>query len=104
MKKTGRLYTVVPGSHHLWGLKQQLYDTPYLNDEKLPETDSLKLLSKTKISAEICLASPEDIDAVFRMTPYYFHTAPKDKEKLRGLKELTTQIEFMIGEYGHEIL
>ena len=104
LKKTGRLYTVVPGSHHLWGLKEQLYDTPYLNDEKLPETDSLKLLSKTKVSAEICLASPEDIDAVFRMTPYYFHTATKDKEKLCGLKELKTQIEFIIGEYGHEVL
>ena len=43
LKDTGRLYTDVPGSHPLSGLKQQLYETPYLNDEKLPETNALKL-------------------------------------------------------------
>ena len=33
----GSLYTVVPGARHLFGLKEVLYDTPYLNDEKLPK-------------------------------------------------------------------
>lgn len=36
----GSLYTVVPGARHLFGLKEVLYDTPYLNDEKLPLTTS----------------------------------------------------------------
>ena len=99
LKKSGRLYTVIPGCHHLYGLKQQIYDTPYLNDEKLPETKELKLLSKTKVSADILLASQEDIDAVFRMTPYYFHTGASDKEKLKGLEQLATKIEFVIAEY-----
>lgn len=102
LKDSGRLYTVVPGSHHLYGLKQLLYETPYVNDEKLPETQSLKLLSKTKITADITLASQEDIDAVFRMTPYYFHTAQKDKEKLFSIDTLETRIEFVIGEYAKE--
>lgn len=100
LKDTGRLYTVVPGSHHLYGLKQKLYETPYVNDEKLPETQKLKLLSKTKIAADITLSSQTDIDAVFRMTPYYFHTAQKDKEKLKCIDILETRIEFVIGEYG----
>ena len=99
LKDTGRLYTVVPGCHHLYGLKQQLYETPYLNDEKLPETNALKLQSKTKISADIVLSSQEDIDAVFRMTPYYFHTSIQDKEKLKHMGALETKIEFVIGEY-----
>lgn len=99
LKNSGRLYTVIPGSHHLYGLKQQIYDTPYLNDEKLPDTKKLKLLSRTKISADILLATQEDIEAVFRMTPYYFHTSASDKEKLNNLKQLTTKIEFVIGEY-----
>lgn len=99
LKNGGRLYTVVPGSHHLYGLKQAVYETPYVNDEKLPETSSLRLLSKTKISTDITLTSQTDIDAVFRMTPYYFHTSMQDKEKLKHMDTLETKIEFVIGEY-----
>ena len=99
LKSGGRLYTVVPGSHHLFGLKEKIYDEPYLNDEKLPETEILKLVSRRKISAEIELKTAEDIEAVFRMTPYYFHTSEKDKAKISNLGSLKTPIEFVIGEY-----
>jgi 23S rRNA (guanine745-N1)-methyltransferase len=99
LKSGGRLFTVVPGRYHLWGLKQALYDTPYENDEKLPATEMLQLVSIHKVSAEVTLRSAEDIQAVFRMTPYYFHTSPKDKEKISGLDQLTTQVEFLIAEY-----
>ena len=99
LKPGGRLYTVIPGSHHLWGLKQAVYDTPYENDEILPETKLLRLISKRKITGTITLASQEDIQAVFRMTPYFFHTSQKDKDKLLGLESLETSIEFVIGEY-----
>lgn len=99
LKPGGRLCTVVPGSHHLFGLKEKLYDNPYLNDEKLPETETLRLISRRKVSAEIELASAEDIEAVFHMTPYYFHTSEKDKAKLNGLNSLKTPVEFIIGEY-----
>jgi 23S rRNA (guanine745-N1)-methyltransferase len=99
LKPGGTLYTVIPGSHHLWGLKQAVYDTPYLNDEKLPETKLLKPAGFQKITATIHLATKEDIDAVFRMTPYYFHTSEADKQKLTAYSELDTQIEFIIGEY-----
>jgi len=95
----GRLYTVIPGSRHLYGLKEAVYDTPYLNDEKLPDTHSLEFLASTKVTEKIRLASHEDIDSVFRMTPYYFHTSQKDKEKLDQRNTLDTEIEFIIGEY-----
>ena len=99
LKEGGRLYTVVPGKFHLWGLKQALYDTPYENDEKLPDTQLLQLREVRKVTAQIILENPEDIEAVFRMTPYYFHTSPADKEKLTRLQSLDTAIEFVIGEY-----
>lgn len=99
LKPCGRLYTVIPGSHHLWGLKQALYDTPYLNDEKLPETKHLRFVGSQKVTAAISLANPEDIEAVFRMTPYYFHTSKADKEKLSHFNTLETPIEFLIAEY-----
>ncbi len=99
LKPGGRLYTVIPGSHHLWGLKKAVYDTPYLNDEALPNTDRLQLLGANKIRATIHLENPEDIEAVFRMTPYYFHTSPTDRDKLKAYASLDTEIEFIIGEY-----
>ncbi len=99
LKPDGRLYSVVPGKRHLWALKETLYDAPYPNDEKLPSAEALKLCGAQKITAEITLRSPRDIDAVFRMTPYYYHTSQKDKDKLKGLETLTTEIEFVIAEY-----
>ena len=102
LKPGGTLYSVVPGSHHLFGLKQAVYDTPYINDEKLPHAASLRLVGKTKISGKILLSCKEDIDAVFRMTPYYFHTSQKDKDKLASHETLETPIEFIIGEYRKE--
>jgi hypothetical protein len=33
------------------------------------------------------------------MTPYYFHTTAKDKEKLLPLTELQTTVEFVLAEF-----
>ena len=102
LKPGGSLFSVVPGSLHLWGLKNTLYDTPYRNDEKLPETNKLTLVGTEHIDGAIHLASQEDIDAVFRMTPYYFHTSARDKERLLLRNELDTDISFVIAEYKKE--
>ena len=102
LKPGGSLFSVVPGSLHLWGLKNTLYDTPYRNDEKLPETNKLTLVSTEHIDGVIHLACREDIDAVFRMTPYYFHTSAHDKERLLSRNELDTDISFVIAEYKKE--
>ena len=102
MKPGGRLYTVIPGKEHLFGLKQAVYDTPYYNDEKLPQTQELQLMGTQTVTANITLASQEDIDAVFRMTPYYFHTSAQDKEKLAAIDTLETPISFVIAEYVKE--
>lgn len=99
LKPGGTLYTVVPGARHLWGLKEVLYDTPYLNDERLPATTELVEVGRRKLSADIVLASPADIEAVFQMTPYYYRTSARDRAKLAGIETLATPVEFVIGEY-----
>ena len=99
LKPGVKLYTVVPGKYHLCGLKEALYETPYVNDEKLPVVGKLRLVATHKITDRICLACQEDIQAVFRMTPYYFHTSERDKEKLLAFKTLETPVEFVIGEF-----
>ena len=99
LKPGGTLFTVIPGERHLLGLKEVVYDTPYLNDERLPQTSELELVARHKVAADIVLATPADIEAVFQMTPYYYRTSERDRAKLAGLTELATPIEFVIGEY-----
>ena len=99
LKPGGRLVLVVPGAKHLWGLKQAVYDRPYENDEALPETKALRLTGTRKIDAEITLRSQDDIQAVFRMTPYFYHTSPADRAKLDAPETLDTEISFVLAEY-----
>lgn len=99
LKPGGTLLSVVPGARHLWGLKQAVYETPYLNDEKLPAVRAFELVGTHRVETSIELRSNADIQAVFQMTPYYYRTRPDDRAKLDGLDQLATPIEFVIAEY-----
>ena len=102
LKKDGRLLTVVPGENHLFELKEAIYEKPYKNDEKLPEADELILKDTFKVKEKITLTSKEDIESLFMMTPYYYRTSQKDKEKLQSLDSLEVTVEFVVGEYGRK--
>ncbi len=97
--KGGVLVSVCPGKTHLWHMKQTLYTTPYENEEENPTLEGFDLEETYNIKADITLASPEDTDALFRMTPYYYHTSENDKQKLASLDTLTTVTDFYIRIY-----
>lgn len=99
LEKGGKLLTVVPGENHLFELKEKIYDKPYKNDEKLPETSLLKLTDKFKVSQNINLRSNSDIENLFMMTPYYYRTSETDKNKIKSLDSLSVTVDFVIGEY-----
>ena len=100
LKPGGGLTLVVPGRRHLYGLKQAVYDRPYENDEALPPTADLRLLRTLRVRERITLESRADVQAVFRMTPYYYRSSPADRAKLEGLETLDTEIEFLLAEYA----
>lgn len=102
IKKDGLILTAVAGENHLFELKELLYDTPYKNDEAPPKTESLILKEKRKFSRKILLNSKEDIQALFRMTPYYYHTSDKDKAKIDSLEGLEVTTEFVVYGYRKE--
>ncbi|MBQ7861200.1 MAG: methyltransferase domain-containing protein [Clostridia bacterium] len=100
IKKDGTILTAVAGENHLIELKEILYDTPYKNDEAPPKTEKLILKEKRKVSKRVTLETKEDIDALFKMTPYYYHTSDRDKAKLEGIESLEITTEFVIYRYG----
>lgn len=99
LKKGGTILTAVAGENHLFELKELLYETPYKNDEAPPKTESLILKEKRRFSKKVVLESKEDIQALFRMTPYYYHTSDTDKAKINGLESLETTTEFVVYRY-----
>ena len=92
----GVLITAVPGKNHLFGLKGVLYNTPYTNDEQPPEADGLTLIDTMRVKSKITLSSQQDINALFKMTPYYYHTPSGGMSRLEALDSLTTEIEFVL--------
>lgn len=94
LKRDGILAIAYPGEKHLWGLKQAVYDTPYLNQPEDTEIEGFTLLEETVISEEIHLPDNQAISDLFSMTPYYYKTSEKDKAKLSALDTLSTEIEF----------
>ena len=95
----GALFSVVPGRRHLFELKEAVYDTPYENDEQLPQTTLLTLTETKKVTLQIRLETPEDVRALFEMTPYAHRTSKAGLARLQALETLETTIEFVIGEY-----
>ncbi len=98
-KKGGRLITVTPMENHLMELKNAVYENTYKNPYVDPERDGYVIKSSREIKYSIKLESNEDIVSLFAMTPYYYKTAPSDRQKLEKIDSLETGVEFLITEY-----
>ena len=99
LKNGGILISVTPGKDHLFSLKKVLYDTPYQNDEAPPQTNNLNLIEQKKVFSRIFLDSNDDIQSLFKMTPYYYHTSDENKKRLEVLNSLETEIDFTLNIY-----
>ena len=99
LKDNGIIITAVAGENHLYEMKEILYDTPYKNDEMPPEAENLTLREKIKVTEKIHLTCKEDIHSLFAMTPYYYRTSEKDKQKLLGYDSLDVTVDFAIFVY-----
>lgn len=90
----GLMLLVIPGTDHLWELKQVVYEKPYKNIVKEYELEGFHLLKQRELSFVLRLDSQEDIDSLFKMTPYYYKTSRQDQERLLRLTELETSAQF----------
>lgn len=102
LRDSGTLYSVIPGENHLFELKSLVYDKPYKNDEKAPDSSSLKLVSRHKITDKVVIGRA-DLKTLFSMTPYFYHTSDTDKAKLDTVDELELTVEFVVLEYKKQL-
>lgn len=94
LKPGGYLIQAVPGERHLFGLKRAVYDTPYENKVDRTPHCGFEIADCTEICSAETLTDPKVISALFGMTPYAYKTSREGVERVRSLKELTTELHF----------
>ncbi len=102
LRPGGHLAVVSAGERHLMGLKELLYDDPYLNDPRrdLPtEGDGYAPVTVIHATHTAAVRGHDHIAALFSMTPYYWRTPRESRERLDALEELVTEVAFDIHIY-----
>ncbi len=98
LKKDGILIRVTPAREHLYELKQAVYDNPLYNDDLSLELDGFEII-KTKEINYTFECDRTDAKNLFAMTPYYYKTSPRDKQKLDKISNITITCAFLITVY-----
>ena len=99
LRNDGKLVKAIPLEDHLWELKCALYSAPYKNKPEKRNDELFKLVSQKELKYKINLTEKEDIENLFKMTPYYYKTGRDDAEKLLSLKSLETTVHFGVEIY-----
>lgn len=94
LRENGILILAGAGKEHLIDLKKAIYDSAYENEGRrdLP-AEKFELLEETSVTYDITLTSGTDVQNLFAMTPYFYRTSQKDKEKLSEISSLSTKID-----------
>lgn len=96
LRTDGLLLMVIPTERHLLGLKAALYERPYENRVAPTDMEGWERIERQDLSWTAVIEEGRMIDALFRMTPYFYRTRPADREKLAGLDRLETEFAFAL--------
>ena len=96
LKNNGHLILVGAGERHLMGLKQVLYENPYLNPGRADLPTDMKETDRRRLTYTVTVEGRETIEALFSMTPYYWRTSEADRIKLQKIDTLQTELDFDI--------
>lgn len=99
LRADGYLLRAVPLERHLYELKALIYDTPYENPPFDPAVAGFTLTEQLALTREITLQTHEDVENLFRMTPYYYKTGATDQKKLAHVSQLRLTTAFGIAVY-----
>ncbi len=99
VKDGGYVIAVSPGEKHLIEMKEIVYKQVYTNEETGYKLDDFTLIERNKVTYVVTLEKQEDIETLWRMTPYYHTTYIGDSEKLLNYKQLTVTCDFLVSVY-----
>ena len=96
LRPGGWFLYVVPGAGHLWEMKEILYEKPYPNEEKESPYEGFAYREIVPVDGTVCLDCREDIQNLFRMTPYFWKTPRAGAERLAALDRLEVRTSFRV--------
>ncbi len=88
----GTLVVGAAGKRHLFGLKEVLYDALYENEPRTEAPAGFALADVVSVTETITLPTQEDIQNLFKMTPYYYRTPEDGRARLARTDRLATEI------------
>ena len=92
----GKVIMAVPGTEHLWELKEAIYDEPYKNDEDKHSLEGFRLLRREKLSYKALVEGKENVQALFSMTPYIHRTGKDSMDRLRAIENIELTLSFVL--------
>lgn len=96
IRRDGVMIMVIPSENHLWSMKKAVYDEPYKNNVKSYGLEGFSFVKKVDVKNMIHIDNNADIMNLFSMTPYYYKTDEKGRQRLESLESLDTETEFEI--------
>lgn len=101
--KPGGLYLWAnPATHHLFELRQLVYDTPQLHtvDENKVSTElGLQALPAQQVNYQVCLPDAAAIGDLLEMTPYYWSASAEKQAQCRALQQLELTVDFHLSAF-----
>jgi len=93
LKEGGKLIVAAPGPHHLFSLREILYQEPQGIGQRGDVSGEFVLQDQVQVAYTIVLTEPRDILNLLTMTPYSKHTDEVPLAKLKGMSRLKTEID-----------
>ncbi|MFV0496808.1 MAG: putative RNA methyltransferase [Candidatus Fimivivens sp.] len=94
LKPNGMMLLAVASPKHLLGLKQLLYETPYLNAHQETTYPGFTFETRVPIRSHAVLTDKNLIADLFAMTPYYWKTSIAGSQRLQQTNHLETELGF----------
>jgi 23S rRNA (guanine745-N1)-methyltransferase len=103
LQPAGEILIVRPGPDHLAGLKQILFE-----EQSRPHSDETEavagfdLIAAERLSYDIQLGDAATIEALLGMTPYYWTSGRSGRDRLIGVNQLATRVDFSLTRYRRQ--
>ncbi len=96
IKSGGYFVYVIPAENHLWSLKKAIYEKPYKNEVKSYTMSGFDFEGKEIVRGNMNFENTEDVENLFKMTPYYYKTSADDQKRLLSKPPRDIEYDFEI--------